>query len=98
VIFDNNFEILNAINNGKIDAGVSDSAITKYALENNKFFLKILAGYTPVVYGKTGIAVKKSDVTLLNALNEKINEMKADGTLYAILVKYGLGESNMIKN
>ena len=60
VIFNNTLEILNAINNGKIDAGVSDSAITKYDLENNKFFLKTLKGYTPLVNGDVGIAVKKS--------------------------------------
>ncbi|MDS0527890.1 ABC transporter substrate-binding protein [Clostridium sp. SHJSY1] len=97
VIFNNNLETLNAINSGKIDAGVADFAITKYALENSKLFLKILPGYTPVVYGTIGIAVKKSDITLLNALNEKINEMKTDGTLYAILVKNGLDKNNMIE-
>jgi len=39
--------------------------------------------------------VRKNDATLLNALNEKINEMKADGTLYAILRENGLDKTNM---
>ncbi len=45
-----------------------------------------------------GIAVKKDDVFLLNALNKAINDMKADGALYSILVKNGLDKNNMISN
>ena len=96
LIFEDTPKLLNAINNGKIDAGVSDSTFVKYSLKNKSFFLKTLRDYTPELQGTAGIAVKKSDITLLNALNEKINEMKADGTLYAILVENGLDKNNMI--
>lgn len=44
-----------------------------------------------------GIAVKKNDISLLNALNKIIDDMKADGTLYTILVENGLNVSNIIK-
>ena len=98
LVFKNIPELLNGINNGEIDAGVSDSAAVKYALKNKNFFLKTLRDYTPEIPGTIGIAVKKSDITLLNALNEKINEMKEDGTLYAILINNGLDKSNMIEN
>lgn len=99
VLFKNIPEMLNDINNGKIDAGVGDSvAVDYFLLEDKKLFLRPLEDYTPELPGITAIAVKKNDTALLNALNEKINEMKADGTLYAIIVKYGLGKSNMILN
>lgn len=98
LLFENTPKLLNAINNGEIDAGVSDSTLMNYSLKHNSFFLKTLQDYTPEIHGTSGIAVKKSDITLLNALNEKINEMKADGTLYAILVDNGLDKKNIILN
>ncbi len=59
LIFNNTSELLNAINNGKVDAGVSDSAIVNYILKSKKIFLKILTDYTPELRIPTGIAVKK---------------------------------------
>jgi polar amino acid transport system substrate-binding protein len=98
VIFEDTPKLLNALNNGEIDAGVSDSTLINYSLKNKSFFLKTLRDYTPELHGTAGIAVKKSDITLLNALNEKISEMKADGTLYAILVDNGVDRNNIILN
>ncbi|AGF56910.1 polar amino acid transport system substrate-binding protein [Clostridium saccharoperbutylacetonicum] len=98
LIFNDTIELLNAINNGEVDAGVADSAIVDYTLKHTKLFLKTLTDYTPELSLPTGIAVKKKDTTLLTALNEKINEMKADGTLYAILVENGFDKNKMIKN
>ena len=64
-------------------------------IKEKNFHLRTLKGYTPEIIGNIGIAVRKNDATLLNALNEKINEMKADGTLYAILRENGLDKTNM---
>ncbi|NYC53108.1 ABC-type amino acid transport substrate-binding protein [Clostridium beijerinckii] len=83
----------------KIDAGLVDSVIVKYSLLKNKNIpLRILKDYNPELSGNIAIALRNNDKTLLNALNEKIKEMKADGTLYAILVENGLDKSNMISN
>ena len=98
LIYEDTPKLLNALNNGEIDAGVSDSTLINYSLKNKSIFLRTLRDYTPQLQGIAGIAVKKSDITLLNALNEKINEMKADGTLYAILVDNGLDKNNIIGN
>ena len=96
VIFENTPELLDAINSNKINAGLVDSVIIKYSLIKEKnIHLRTLKGYTPEMTGNVGIAVRKNDATLLNALNEKINEMKADGTLYAILIDNGLDKTNM---
>lgn len=99
VIFENTNELLDSIYKRKIDAGLVDSVIVKYFLLKNKNIpLRILKDYTPELSGNIAIAVRKNDKTLLNALNEKIKEMKADGTLYAILVENGLDKNNMISN
>lgn len=97
VIFENTSELLDAINKTKVDAGIVDSVIVKYSLLKDKNIpLRILKDYTPESSGNVGIALRKNDITLLNALNEKIDEMKADGTLYAILAQNGLDKDNMI--
>ena len=99
MIFENTTELLNTINNGKIDAGISDSVVVNYLLLKDKnLLLRTLKDYTPEIPGAIGIAVRKDQTSLLNALNKTINDMKADGTLYAILVENGLGKSNMIEN
>lgn len=97
VIFETSADVLNAVNTNKIDAGIMDSVIVKHSLLKDKnLFIRILKDYTPKISGNVGIAVRKSETALLNALNEKIDEMKADGTLYAILIENGLDKSNMI--
>jgi polar amino acid transport system substrate-binding protein len=90
-------ELLNLINNGKVDAGIADSIIINKSLKNNtNLFLRTLNDYVPELIGNIGIAVRKNDNTLLNELNEKIDEMKADGALYAILKDNGLDRNNMV--
>ncbi|WP_271813887.1 ABC transporter substrate-binding protein [Clostridium beijerinckii] len=91
-------DLFDAINNGKIDAGLADSIIINYYIKEKNPLLRQLKGYTPELQGIMGIAVKKDDISLLNALNKAINDMKADGALYSILVKNGLDKNNMINN
>lgn len=98
VLFDSISDLLEAINNGKVDAGIADSITVNYLLTKEKrFSLRTLKDYTPQLPGEIGIAVKKNDITLLNELNKVITEMKADGTLYSILVQNGLDKSNILK-
>jgi polar amino acid transport system substrate-binding protein len=96
-IFENTADLFNAISNGEIDAGLADSVIINYNLIKEKTpLLRILKDYTPKLEGVMGIAVKKNDSSLLNELNKIIDEMKADGTLYTILVDNGLNKNNII--
>ncbi|GAA0077442.1 hypothetical protein UT300005_18200 [Clostridium sp. CTA-5] len=92
IVFDDIPELLSAISLKKIDAGIMDSIIGQYLLFKGNLYLKILQPYTPEYPGIVGIAVKKSDVTLLNAMNKKIDDMKKDKTIKKILAKYGLSE------
>ena len=97
LILESTTELFNAIHNGKIDAGLADSIIINYHLLKEKDpLLRSLNGYIPELQGVIGIAVKKNDISLLNALNKTIDAMKADGTLNAILAANGLDKSNMI--
>lgn len=99
VIFDTTSELLDAVNNEKVAAGIVDSVSTKYLLLKNKnIVIRILKDYTPELSETVGIAVRKNDTILLKVLNEKIDEMKSDGALYSILVKNGLDKNNMIGN
>ncbi|NOW04521.1 ABC transporter substrate-binding protein [Clostridium beijerinckii] len=94
--FDTLPELFNAVSSIKVDAGILDSVIGKYSLfKNSKFPLRLLRDYTPELTNNVGIAMRKNDITLLNAFNEKISEMKADGTMYAIFVDNGLDKTNM---
>lgn len=99
LIFESTTDLFNAINNGQIDAGLTDSIIVNYHLLKEKDpTLRVLRDYTPELQGVMGIAVKQNDISLLNALNKTIDEMKADRTLYAILVENGLDKGNMISD
>lgn len=97
LILESTDELFKAISSGKIDAGLGDSIIINYHFVKEKDpTLRILKDYNSELQGVIGIAVKKNDISLLNALNKTIDEMKADGTLYSILVDNGLDKNNMI--
>lgn len=97
VIFENIPDLLDSINSGRVDAGLADSVVINYFLKKEtNLFLRTLKDYTPELQGIIGIAVRKNDIALLNALNEKITDMKTDGTLYSILVENGLDKNNVV--
>lgn len=99
LILESTTDLFDAISNGKIDAGLADSIIINhYLIKESNPLLRQLKDYTPQLQGIMGIAVKKNDISLLNALNKTIEDMKADGTLYAILEENGLDKNNMISN
>jgi len=97
IILESTTELFNALSNGKIDAGLADSIIINSHLSKEKDpLLRKLKDYTPVLQTTMGIAVKKNDISLLNALNKTIDNMKADSTLNSILTHNGLDKNNMI--
>ncbi|MDS0527716.1 transporter substrate-binding domain-containing protein [Clostridium sp. SHJSY1] len=62
-----------------------------YLLKSSKLDLKLLSPfqYKPEIKGELAYVLKKEDTTLLKAINEKLQEMKNDGTIYQIIIKYG---------
>lgn len=82
--------------NGKIDVLLTGSVNANYlaAKDPNILFKALsLTEYTPTGAGGVGFPIRKSDITLLDSVNETINDMKLDGTLQKILNKYGLDET-----
>lgn len=95
--YDTQSELLQAVNTGKIDACMADSVIAPYILSTEpSLYLKVMDGYKPEFTGMVAIALKKSDVTLANAINKHIDEMKKDKTLLSILKGYGMGLDNFV--
>lgn len=99
VIFDNQNELLSAVNTGKIDAAITDSIVASYLIsQDSNLYLKVLSQkeYKPEAPGNIAAAVRKSDTIFLNALNKTIDEMKDDKTIIKILKKYGLNEDYFV--
>lgn len=97
VIYDTQPELLFAVNTGEIDAAITDSIVASYLLSNNKnLFLKSIEPYKPELPGLVAAAVRKSDITLLKAINDQIDQMKANRFLYGILKQNGLNQNNFV--
>ncbi|MBD7912870.1 transporter substrate-binding domain-containing protein [Clostridium cibarium] len=93
IIFYDDNSVLISLENRAIDAILTDSIIAEYNVlfkENPKFRLLSPNQYKPDINLSVGYPLKKEDVTLLNAINEKLQEMKEDGALYEILAEHGL--------
>lgn len=98
-LFLNQKDLLLAINNGQIEAGISDAITGLYAkTELKSLYIRALSPkeYKSQLTGQVAAAVRQSDVTLLDAVNAKIDEIKIDKTLPKILYKYGLDDSFLI--
>ncbi|ADL52640.1 ABC transporter substrate-binding protein [Clostridium cellulovorans] len=97
VVFDNQANLMSAINTLKVDAGITDSILVSYLISNNpKLYLKTLYPYEPELPGLIASAVRKNDVSLANAINKEIDGMKKDKTLLKILESYGLNQENFV--
>ena len=85
-----------ALINGKIDVLLTGSVNASYlAAKDPNILFKALSPteYTSTSVGGVGFPMRKSDTTLLEMVNETINDMKLDGTLQKILNKNGLDET-----
>lgn len=84
-------DMLKDIENGRIDAALSDSPTFSYLLSKNpdmKF--EIVENYKPSLAGEIGIGISKEQPELLEKLNTALEEIKADGTLKEIYAKWGV--------
>ena len=85
VAYDDGLTAIQALNNGQVDAVVIDNEPAKAYVESNPG-LKILdTSYAEEDYA---IGMNKDNAALLDAVNAALEELKADGTLDAIVAKY----------
>ena len=95
--YDNQANLMTAVNMGKVDAVVTDGIVAGYTLaQDSTLKLKLLSPYTPEASGQIGSAVRFADEAFLTDFNKALNEMKTDGALLKILQSYGLSEDYMV--
>jgi ABC-type amino acid transport substrate-binding protein len=84
------------IKNGRIDGGLADETEAAWDFQvQPQPDLEIVHDWTGKTVYLIGMGFKKSDANLQAQVNSWIEKMKADGSLLAILQKYGLTETNM---
>ncbi len=92
-------EMILAVNTGKADVCLGDNVALAYAMEtaaDTGAELVFLDNYEPIKEGIIGDVFAKGDDAFVAEWNAALDEMKEDGSLLAILEKYGLDESFML--
>ncbi|MDS0526731.1 transporter substrate-binding domain-containing protein [Clostridium sp. SHJSY1] len=93
IAFSDANSLILGMKNRIIDAFLTDSIIGQdIIVKNPQLNFRILSPneYPPNIVYNMGYPLRKNDTVLLNAINQKLQEMKDDGTIYEILIKYGL--------
>ena len=85
VAYDSGLTAVQALNNGQVDAVVIDNAPAKEYVAANPGLKVLDTSYAEEDYA---IGMNKSNTALLEAVNAALEELKADGTLQAIVDKY----------
>jgi polar amino acid transport system substrate-binding protein len=85
---ENSIDVRNQLKQGRIDAAVQGSETLPYAQSNEPGKYRVIG--EPIAHGFQGIAFRKSDTQLREAVTAALRDMIADGTYGAVLAKYGL--------
>ena len=85
---ENSIDVRAQMKQGRIDAAVQGSETLPYAQSNEPGKYRVLGA--PFTVGYQGIAFRKDDAALREAVTEALRGMIADGSYQATLAKYGL--------
>ena len=85
IAYDNGLTAVQALNNGQVDCVVIDSAPAKEFVAANEGLVILDTEYAVEDYA---IGMAKGNTALVEAVNGALDELKADGTIDAILAKY----------
>jgi cystine transport system substrate-binding protein len=86
VTYDDVITSLKDLNTGRIDATINNLYALKPLIEKNHYQIKAVGDPLKVDYA--GIAMRKGNPELLQAINKALSDMKADGTYKAIFRKW----------
>lgn len=76
---------------GRIDVAIGDGPVMLYTVaQSGSPKLRVVEGYKKQFHIRSGIAVRKGNAELLARINVGIADIKADGTLDAILAKWNV--------
>ena len=90
-LYDTTPDLMRDANAGRIDAGVLDSPIAAFAISKGMFpNLRMVTTFKPTMVNSIGIAARKGDTELMGKVNAALTKLKANGTIDAILKKWGL--------
>ena len=91
-LYDTTADLMRDANAGRIDVGVLDYPIAAFAVAKGLFpNLRMVTSYKPTMVNSIGIATGKGDTETMAKVNAALTKLKADGTIAAILKKWGLG-------
>jgi polar amino acid transport system substrate-binding protein len=90
-LYDTTPDLMRDANAGRIDAGFLDSPIAAYAISKGTFpNMRLVTTFKPTIVNGIGIATRKGDTELMGKVNAALTKLKANGTIDAILKKWGL--------
>jgi polar amino acid transport system substrate-binding protein len=89
--YDSLADVMRDVGLGRIKAGFGDFPMIAYQVSQGVHKdVRLVKDHKPIVEVKIGMAVRKGDDALRAKLNASLGKLKADGTLDAILAKWGL--------
>ncbi|HEU5278413.1 MAG TPA: ABC transporter substrate-binding protein [Gaiellaceae bacterium] len=91
VTFPKDTDAANALKTGKVDAYFGDAPVVAYYIEKDP--ASFAFGGKPVNPIPVGIAIRKGDTELQQAVQQAVDAMYADGTMKKILDKWQLGDT-----
>ncbi len=91
-LFDSGTEAFLALSKGKLDAVISDQIVGLNAIKLGKYEIEFLGG--PLRRERVGIAFRKEDKALIQAINSILEKMQKDGFLRELSAKMGRCEYN----
>jgi len=89
-IYPTGADAMRAVSQGEIKAAIIGANGAAYEIKRGRFTdLRLVGTYQPLVDSVDAFAVRKDDAERLRMINEGLGRLRADGTLRAILEKYG---------
>ena len=88
--------VVQLLANHRVVATYQDTPVTDYYNKQNPGQFSV--GGVVVNYTTEGIAVRKGDTSMLNAIQTAFNQLKADGSYHSVILKWGLntGEISLL--
>ncbi len=85
--------VIQLLANNRVVATYQDSPVTDYYVKQNSD--KYEVGGPAFAPGPEGIAVRKNDSSMLNAIQTAYNQLKAAGTYQQLILKWGLANEQL---
>ena len=96
--FDSQAALIAALENGQIDAAITDQAVVAWNLvQKPSDKIELVTPYEAYFPGIIGAGVRKEDTDILDGINKCLTELQGTPNFQKILEKYGLNTDNLYK-